>query len=63
MSYMRKLIRENRHLRQQNADLTGMLTVTADALSRAVARNLDLSDSLQESTKTIRLLMAVDPLP
>jgi hypothetical protein len=57
LGYLRKLIRENRSLRRQNADLAGMLAETSHALNRAVRRNLDLCDSLQESTQTIRDLM------
>ena len=57
LRYLRRLIRENRDLRRQNADLTGMLQETTHALSRTVARNLDLCDSLNESTRTIRELM------
>ena len=57
LRYLRRLIRENRSLRRQNADLAGLLYETSHALSRSVARNLELSDSLNESSRTIRELL------
>lgn len=57
LGYLRKLIRENRSLRRQNANMAGLLEETSHALTRAVRRNVALGEELKRSTETIRDLM------
>lgn len=50
LRYLRKTIRENRRLRQQNADLIGSTHELATALNRATLRNYALAHELRETT-------------
>lgn len=56
LRYLRKVIRENRRLRRQNADLIGSTYELSTALVRAVARNTALGAELQRTTQLIREL-------